>query len=100
MWVIDRFNENTGGTRLLPGSHREPLDLLLNQHSERLAQAIQPEMKQGKALVSIIRSFTALRITIRTPDVWAFKSHTTPVAAARRSARASLELEGDFINLC
>ena len=28
MWVVTEFNEGTGGTRLLPGSHREPLDLL------------------------------------------------------------------------
>lgn len=51
MWVVDPFNEETGGTRLLPGSHREPLDLLFNQDSERLSQTIQPDMKPGTALV-------------------------------------------------
>ena len=34
MWVIDEFNEHTGGTRLLPGSHREKLDLLFSQDKE------------------------------------------------------------------
>lgn len=51
MWVIDAFNEHTGGTRLLPGSHREPLDLLFSQDKERLDQAIQPSMKPGSVLV-------------------------------------------------
>ncbi len=51
MWVVTEFNERTGGTRLLPGSHREPLDLLFSQDSERLSQAIQPDMKPGSVLV-------------------------------------------------
>ena len=51
MWVIDPFNERTGGTRLLPGSHREPLDLLFQQDAERLKQAIQPDMAPGSVLV-------------------------------------------------
>jgi ectoine hydroxylase-related dioxygenase (phytanoyl-CoA dioxygenase family) len=51
MWVIDEFNEHTGGTRLLPGSHREPLDLLFKQDDERLTHTIQPTMKPGTVLV-------------------------------------------------
>ena len=51
MWVITEFNERTGGTRLLPGSHREPLDLLFSQDSEGMSQAIQPDMKPGSVLV-------------------------------------------------
>jgi hypothetical protein len=51
MWVIDAFNEHTGGTRLLPGSHREPLDLLFSQDTERLRHTIQPEMRPGSVLV-------------------------------------------------
>jgi len=51
MWVVDAFNERTGGTRLLPGSHREPLDLLFQQDSERMKQTIQPDMKPGTVLV-------------------------------------------------
>ncbi len=51
MWVVTDFNERTGGTRLLPGSHREPLDLLFSQDSERMSQAIQPDMKPGSVLV-------------------------------------------------
>lgn len=51
MWVVTPFNEGTGGTRLLRGSHREPLDLLFNQDSERMSQAIQPDMKPGSVLV-------------------------------------------------
>jgi ectoine hydroxylase-related dioxygenase (phytanoyl-CoA dioxygenase family) len=51
MWVIDEFNEHTGGTRLLPGSHREPLDLLFSQDKERLSHTIQPDMKPGSVLV-------------------------------------------------
>ncbi len=51
MWVVTPFNERTGGTRLLPGSHREPLDLLFSQDPERLAQVIQPNMKPGSVLV-------------------------------------------------
>ena len=51
MWVITDFNERTGGTRLLPGSHREPLDLLFSQDKERLSQVVQPDMKPGSVLV-------------------------------------------------
>ncbi len=51
MWVITDFNERTGGTRLLPGSHREPLDLLFSQDAERMSQAIQPDMRPGSVLV-------------------------------------------------
>ncbi len=51
MWVVTDFNERTGGTRLLPGSHREPLDLLFSQDSERLSETIQPEIKRGSVLV-------------------------------------------------
>lgn len=51
MWVVTPFNEGTGGTRLLPGSHKEPLDLLFSQDQERLSQAIQPTMEPGSVLV-------------------------------------------------
>ena len=51
MWIINEFNAHTGGTRLLPGSHREPLDLLFSQDKERVSQAIQPTMKPGSVLV-------------------------------------------------
>ena len=51
MWVVTGFNERTGGTRLLPGSHREPLDLLWSQDSERLDQTIQPDLKPGSVLI-------------------------------------------------
>ena len=51
MWVVTAFNEGTGGTRILPGSHREPLDLLFNQDSERMKQTIQPDLEPGTCLV-------------------------------------------------
>ena len=51
MWVVTDFSERTGGTRLLPGSHREPLDLLFSQDKERLSQVVQPDMKAGSVLV-------------------------------------------------
>jgi ectoine hydroxylase-related dioxygenase (phytanoyl-CoA dioxygenase family) len=51
MWVMTDFNENTGGTRLLPGSHREPLDLLFGQDAETLAKIVQPELEPGSVLV-------------------------------------------------
>ena len=51
MWVVTPFNEGTGGTRLLPGSQREPLDLLFHQDSERMSQTVQPDMKVGSVLV-------------------------------------------------
>jgi ectoine hydroxylase-related dioxygenase (phytanoyl-CoA dioxygenase family) len=51
MWVVTPFNASTGGTRLLPGSHREPLDLLFNQDDARLSQTIQPDLDPGTALI-------------------------------------------------
>lgn len=51
MWVIDEFNEHTGGTRLLPGSQRESLELLFSQDKERLSHTIQPTMRPGSVLV-------------------------------------------------
>jgi hypothetical protein len=51
MWVLTPFNAATGGTRVLPGSHREPLDLLFSQDSERMQQTIQPDMQPGTVLL-------------------------------------------------
>ena len=51
MWVCTPFNEQTGGTRLLPGSHKEPLDLLFSQDPDRLAQVVQPDLKVGSVLL-------------------------------------------------
>ena len=51
MWVLTPFNENTGGTRLIPGSQRAPLDLLFSQSTEELAKAIQPDVAPGSVLV-------------------------------------------------
>lgn len=51
MWVVTPFNERTGGTRLLPGSHREPLDLLASQDQARLSQTIQPDLGVGSVLI-------------------------------------------------
>jgi ectoine hydroxylase-related dioxygenase (phytanoyl-CoA dioxygenase family) len=51
MWVMTDFNENTGGTRLLPGSHREPLELLLGQDAETLAKIVQPDLEPGSVLI-------------------------------------------------
>jgi ectoine hydroxylase-related dioxygenase (phytanoyl-CoA dioxygenase family) len=51
MWVITPFNENTGGTRLIPGSQRAPLDLLFSQDSEAMKAVIQPDVKAGGVLV-------------------------------------------------
>jgi ectoine hydroxylase-related dioxygenase (phytanoyl-CoA dioxygenase family) len=51
MWVVTPFNERTGGTRLLPGSHRDPLDLLASQDQARLSQTIQPDLKPGSVLI-------------------------------------------------
>ena len=51
MWVITPFNASTGGTRLLPGSHKEPLDLLWSQEGDRLSQTIQPDLEPGSVLV-------------------------------------------------
>lgn len=51
MWVVTPFNASTGGTRLLPGSHKEPLDLLWSQEENRLSQTIQPDLAPGSVLV-------------------------------------------------
>ncbi len=51
MWVVTPFNEGTGGTRVLPGSHKEPLDLLFSQDQERLGQTIQPDLQPGTILL-------------------------------------------------
>ena len=51
MWAVTPFNKSTGGTRLLPGSHQEPLDLLWSQDDDRLGQTIQPDLEPGTALV-------------------------------------------------
>ena len=51
MWICTPFNEHTGGTRILPGSQREPLDLLFSQSPEQLAKVIQPDMKPGSVLL-------------------------------------------------
>jgi hypothetical protein len=51
MWVVTDFHAGNGGTRLLPRSHREPLDLLWSQDKQRLSQTIQPHMKSGSVLV-------------------------------------------------
>jgi ectoine hydroxylase-related dioxygenase (phytanoyl-CoA dioxygenase family) len=51
MWVVTPFGAETGGTRVLPGSQTEPLDLLFGQTPEQLAQIIQPEMVPGTVLV-------------------------------------------------
>ncbi len=51
MFVLNEFNAQTGGTRLLPGSHRAPLDLLFSQDEETLARVIQPELRPGSVLM-------------------------------------------------
>ncbi len=51
MWVVTPFNEKTGGTRVLPGSQREPLDLLFHQDSERMREAVQPDLAPGSVLI-------------------------------------------------
>jgi ectoine hydroxylase-related dioxygenase (phytanoyl-CoA dioxygenase family) len=51
MWVLTDFNAHTGGTRILPGSQRESLDLLFSQDEERMKDAIQPDIKAGSILV-------------------------------------------------
>lgn len=51
MWVVTPFGPATGGTRVLPGSQNEPLDLLFSQTPEQLAQVVQPEMEPGTVLV-------------------------------------------------
>ena len=51
MWAVTPFNERTGGTRVLPGSQREPLELLFKQDSERMRQTIQPDLSPGSVLL-------------------------------------------------
>ncbi|MEM7142101.1 MAG: phytanoyl-CoA dioxygenase family protein [Actinomycetota bacterium] len=51
MWVVTPFGPDTGGTRVLPGSQVEPLDLLFGQTPEQEAAIIQPEMEPGTVLV-------------------------------------------------
>ncbi|MDG2025920.1 MAG: phytanoyl-CoA dioxygenase family protein [Acidimicrobiales bacterium] len=51
MWVVTPFGAATGGTRVLPGSQVEPLDLLFGQTPEQEAAIIQPEMEPGTVLV-------------------------------------------------
>lgn len=51
MFVITEFNAQTGGTRLLPGSHRDPLDLLWSQDPAKLEAVVQPDLKPGSVLV-------------------------------------------------
>ncbi len=51
MFVITQFGAETGGTRLIPGSHRAPLDLLFSQDSEEMKKTIQPDIAPGSVLV-------------------------------------------------
>lgn len=51
MWIVTPFGQETGGTRLLPGSHHDSLDLLFSQDPERLAQVVQPELTPGSVLL-------------------------------------------------
>ena len=51
MWVVTPFNDTTGGTRLLPGSHREPIDLLWSQDAARMDATVQPDMEPGTVLI-------------------------------------------------
>ena len=51
MWVLTDFNAHTGGTRLLPGSQRDPLDLIFTQDEEGMKGAIQPDIKAGSIMV-------------------------------------------------
>ena len=51
MWVVTPFGPETGGTRVLPGSQTEPLDLLFGQSPEQLAAIVQPEMEPGTVLI-------------------------------------------------
>ena len=39
MWVIDEFNEHTGGTRILPGSQREPITQSASPAAQRVANS-------------------------------------------------------------
>lgn len=51
MWVITPFGPHTGGTRLIPGSHRAPIDLLFSQDAAAMDGLIQPEIAPGSVLV-------------------------------------------------
>ncbi len=51
MWVITEFSAHTGGTRLIPGSHRAPLDLLFSQDPKAMEGLIQPDIAPGSVLV-------------------------------------------------
>lgn len=51
MWVLTDFNAHTGGTRIIPGSQRDSLDLVFSQDPEGLKKAIQPDIKAGSILV-------------------------------------------------
>lgn len=51
MWVVTPFGPETGGTRVLPESQVEPLDLLFGQTPEQEAAIIQPKMAPGTVLV-------------------------------------------------
>ena len=51
MWALTEFSEHTGGTRLIPGSHRAPLDLLFSQDPEAMEGLIQPVIAPGSVLI-------------------------------------------------
>jgi hypothetical protein len=51
MWVLTDFNAHTGGTRIIPGSQRDSLEVVFTQDPERLKDAIQPDIKTGSILV-------------------------------------------------
>ncbi len=51
MWVMSDFNAHTGGTRLIPGSHRAPLDLLWSQDPAKMEGLIQPDVEAGSVLM-------------------------------------------------
>jgi ectoine hydroxylase-related dioxygenase (phytanoyl-CoA dioxygenase family) len=51
MWVLTDFNAHTGGTRIIPGSQRDSLELVFTQDPEGLKRAIQPDIKAGSIMV-------------------------------------------------
>ncbi len=51
MWVLTDFNAHTGGTRLIPGSQRDSLDLLFSQDPDAMDGLIQPDVAAGSVLV-------------------------------------------------
>lgn len=51
MWIISDFNAKTGGTRLIPGSHSEPIDLLFTQDPAKMEGMIQPDLRAGSILM-------------------------------------------------